>query len=870
MPSRYHQPVDPNRPNDTHAFQLALVGWNRRVLELGAASGHVTRALVDRRCTVTSIEFEASAAKDLKGIAHEVIVGDLNDPNVFDTLKPEYDIVLAGDVLEHVLRPHDVLCGAVRLLRPGGQVVISLPHVGHIDVRLSLMRGQWNYRPWGLLDATHIRFFTLETIKQMLDEAGLTLTELRRVRVPAFETELGVERSTVASDLLERLLADPEAETYQFVLAAAVDDGTRRLAQLAERNSELEIALGRSSLGYGAISAERDATAEELARSREELAAAAARLEVAAAQLEELGALRGQAHDLQAQLSTAQRSLSRIDGSVSWQAFQRLRTASFAAAGGERSLPVRALQAVLRLIGRSLGLGASTRGTAIGEPGTPPAGPSPRQSAPLSASDVRPEPPPAAGEPAAVALPAIANPEATQHRAAAAAAAPSSSTACVIPWTNFVVRPDGYTAFCCDVPGLLTVGDRPGNVVQDSLDDLWNAPELVSTRQAMARGERPEGCAVCWKREAQGTISRRLHMNDVYRRGGGLLDVDALPLVGADSDYRLERRPDWFILELGNTCNLKCRSCSPAFSSRIAGDAVHAAWAPDAEGGQSAAAPKDQRLDGATGWFRDITATADMVASGASENAFLSLIGGEPFIIKQTWQLLQELSQRGVAEKIYVGLLTNGQWRSSKLAELAPHFRGMNVSVSIDGHGALYEYLRHGASWEKLLGTLDWLTGLEGVAVAATPTLQNANALYMVPLLRMLDGYGLPVTYNTVTWPARLQATNLPPNVRRLAVQRLRSYLESECREGNAGVVRGYCELLEEPGDEFDEELFREFMTFTNDLDASRGERLADAAPELFELIAASGIEWSEEHRHHPPTDEVARITSNPSSERGD
>jgi hypothetical protein len=172
------------------------------------------------------------------------------------------------------------------------------------------------------------------------------------------------------------------------------------------------------------------------------------------------------------------------------------------------------------------------------------------------------------------------------------------------------------------------------------------------------------------------------------------------------------------------------------------------------------------------------------------------------------------------------------------------------VSVSIDGHGRLFEYLRHGASWEKLLDTLDWLAGLEGVGLAATPTLQNVNALDMVPLLRVLDRYELPVTYNVVSWPLRLRATNLPPNVRRLAVERLRAYLDAECREINASVVRGYCESLEEPGDEFDEELFQEFMTFTNDLDASRGECIADAAPELFEMISDAGIEWSGEHLH--------------------
>ncbi len=153
MLSRYDIQVDPSSPNNAHAFAVNFVGWNRRVLELGAASGHVTRALVDQHCRVTSIEYEAEAAQELEGMAVEVIVGDLNDPDIFAGLSPEFDTVLAGDVLEHLLRPHEVLRRAAQLLKPGGQVVVSLPNVGHVDVRLSLMQGTWDYRPWGLMDA---------------------------------------------------------------------------------------------------------------------------------------------------------------------------------------------------------------------------------------------------------------------------------------------------------------------------------------------------------------------------------------------------------------------------------------------------------------------------------------------------------------------------------------------------------------------------------------------------------------------------------------------------------------------------------------------------------------------------------------------
>ena len=309
MPSRYESPVDPATPNNAHAYALRLIGCNREVLELGAASGHVTRALVGRHCRVTAIEYDADAAAELEDVAHRVLVADLNDPDVFADLGAEFDVVLAGDVLEHLLRPHDVLRRAARLLRPGGDVVASVPNVGHADVRLSLMQGTWDYRPKGLLDDTHTRFFTLKSIRAMVAEAGLMLTDLHRVRVPAFETELPLERATVPTELLDYVLADPEAETYQFVFAATTDTGDRRLRRLADRNDALERELARSLV-------------------RHEL--------------------------LEAELSANREFIKRVNESVIWRLVQRMRISMFAALGGERSMGVQMFQASLRFIGRLL------------------------------------------------------------------------------------------------------------------------------------------------------------------------------------------------------------------------------------------------------------------------------------------------------------------------------------------------------------------------------------------------------------------------------------------------------------------------------------------------------------------------------------
>ncbi len=130
------------------------------------------------------------------------------------------------------------------------------------------------------------------------------------------------------------------------------------------------------------------------------------------------------------------------------------------------------------------------------------------------------------------------------------------------------------------------------------------------------------------------------------------------------------------------------------------------------------------------------------------------------------------------------------------------------------------------------------------------PTLQNCNALDIVTLLRFLDQHQLRLAYNVVSWPARLSPANLPLSVRGIAAERLRCYLQDESRPANAAVVAAYIEALEEVGDEFDDGLFAEFMTFTNDLDASRSQNLGEVAPELLALVRAAGVQSSHQRRY--------------------
>ena len=233
--------IDASLPNNAHALALAMVGHNKRVLELGCAGGHVTRALNKQGCRVTGIEIDPESAIRAKVGAEEVITADLCDLSWADKLEPEqFDVVLAGDVLEHLSVPHHVLRACRALLKPSGTLVVSLPNIAHVDARLALLQGRFDYRPWGLLDDTHLRFYTKESAGQLLGEAGFVPVDTARVIVPVFDTEVELDREAVRAEVLDDLLRDPEAETYQFVIAAALDSGDVAVRGLSARNAELD------------------------------------------------------------------------------------------------------------------------------------------------------------------------------------------------------------------------------------------------------------------------------------------------------------------------------------------------------------------------------------------------------------------------------------------------------------------------------------------------------------------------------------------------------------------------------------------------------------------------------------------------------
>lgn len=205
------------------AHVIHMVGRNKRVLEIGPGPGSITKLLqAGGNCRVTVLECDSEAIKKVTPYCEVVIQADLNSsewPHLLgDT--GQFDVVVAADVLEHLYDPWTALQRMVPFVSPQGYLVISLPNVGHALVMSCLLNGDFEYRDWGLLDRTHIRFFGLKNMEALFTQANLKIIEARYVALPPEETEYAASWSRLSIPMQDALMSYSHAQVYQVVVKA--------------------------------------------------------------------------------------------------------------------------------------------------------------------------------------------------------------------------------------------------------------------------------------------------------------------------------------------------------------------------------------------------------------------------------------------------------------------------------------------------------------------------------------------------------------------------------------------------------------------------------------------------------------------------
>ena len=153
--------------------------WGERtglsVLDVGCGYATTTSRIQARANRVTGIEQDPTALETARRLLHSVVEADLTDlPAVRAALgQSRFDVIVFGDVLEHVAWPNRVLRSYMSFLEPGGRILISVPNIGLWSVRLGHLFGRFDYQETGVLDRTHLRFFTLKSVRALLRKAHL-------------------------------------------------------------------------------------------------------------------------------------------------------------------------------------------------------------------------------------------------------------------------------------------------------------------------------------------------------------------------------------------------------------------------------------------------------------------------------------------------------------------------------------------------------------------------------------------------------------------------------------------------------------------------------------------------------------------------
>ena len=179
MSLRYDFGVDVANKKSVYHHVIVFSGNGRRVLDVGCDTGNLGEFIKTSAASVDGVEMDPEAAELARRKLDHVVCGSIEDERVLSELKGPYDTIIFADVLEHLAYPDRTLERIKPLLAPGGEVIASLPNVANFRVRFSLLFGRFEYTEIGILDRTHLRFFTRKTAAGLFNKAGYEVMDTR-------------------------------------------------------------------------------------------------------------------------------------------------------------------------------------------------------------------------------------------------------------------------------------------------------------------------------------------------------------------------------------------------------------------------------------------------------------------------------------------------------------------------------------------------------------------------------------------------------------------------------------------------------------------------------------------------------------------
>lgn len=283
---------------------------------------------------------------------------------------------------------------------------------------------------------------------------------------------------------------------------------------------------------------------------------------------------------------------------------------------------------------------------------------------------------------------------------------------CRMPWIGFSNDPDGKSRPCCIYKGHISNENNDPMYVQNhTVTEILQSKYMKDLRDKFRNQEQIPECNTCWIDESNGFKSKRMFAQDMWERVP--FDPSLEPAV-----------PIEFQMIINNSCNLKCRSCTPSHSSQWQAENIKLLGNSGYEMPYGQAGDDDSLLwTKRHEWYEGVQR--------------LEVVGGEPFYVKQWHQIFNELIDLGKAKNITLNMSTNCTlFYGDLLEKMCKNFKNVGIGLSIDGTNTVYEYLRHPGNWDNVY--------------------ENMKKYHVMAL--KYDNFAVQINY-TIGW---LNALNLP------------------------------------------------------------------------------------------------------------
>lgn len=414
---------------------------------------------------------------------------------------------------------------------------------------------------------------------------------------------------------------------------------------------------------------------------------------------------------------------------------------------------------------------------------------------------------------------------------------------CALPFVQYSTYNGGRYRLCC-------MAREPGDIGKDhvmqeelGISGTWNHDYIKDIRERMASGEWQPECVECEHLERNGIMSSRQWENHLWRDY-----IDDVVEKAREDDWNIDS-PMQFDFRLGNMCNLQCQMCNKEASHLVSVE-------------------RRQMIDSGLGlenhgdWMEDNIANKKeaLLQPGIEWESFermlpyakkIKMIGGEPTVSPDMFKLLDMATELGYAKNIELSFYTNITNMQDKWLKQLGQFKKVIVNCSLEGTGAMNDYLRPPSKWSSVWEKFDKLVKFsntpEGkcIKVRVTTVNQVTSALGIVPFWREMHDYqcslgdakGIGMSSNQLIEPEYYNMAYSPYWLREQQKEQILEFLEeikdSPHFEDYEDPLMEIVQYGEDPEHKYDPEIMRKYVTVTENYDAFRNMDVRTVAPEF-------------------------------------